>query len=241
MSNRDPLYGKSDKSGSDDLGFDSTLSDSSTDSGNSTFSDSDGVTFDSTLSETADDRDSLGSSAQGSLYDSASGSINEGDTTEQWEEFYDATTSDDAGSAGTMDDMKNKAQDTMGTASEKKDQVMDKASGVMDQASGMMGQGKEKAGEMAGMAQGKVDGGMTKAGETMDSAAQMLRDKGEQGGAMGTVADTAANAMESAGSFLQEANTGEMMDQLENYIRQNPTQALLIAAGVGFVLAKAFK
>jgi ElaB/YqjD/DUF883 family membrane-anchored ribosome-binding protein len=241
MSNRDPLYGKSDKSGSDDLGFDSTLSDSSTDSGNSTFSDSDGVTFDSTLSETADDRDSFGSSAQGSLYDSASGSINEGDTTEQWEEFYDATTSDDAGSTGTMDDMKNKAQDTMGTASEKKDQVMDKASGVMDQASGMMGQGKEKAGEMAGMAQGKVDGGMTKAGETMDNAAQMLRDKGEQGGAMGTVADTAANAMESAGSFLQEANTGEMMDQLENYIRQNPTQALLIAAGVGFVLAKAFK
>jgi ElaB/YqjD/DUF883 family membrane-anchored ribosome-binding protein len=47
--------------------------------------------------------------------------------------------------------------------------------------------------------------------------------------------------MESAGSFLQDANTGEMMDQLENYIRQNPTQALLIAAGVGFVLSKAFK
>jgi ElaB/YqjD/DUF883 family membrane-anchored ribosome-binding protein len=241
MSNRDPLYGKSDKSGSDDLGFDSTLSDSSTDLGNSTFSDSDSGAFDSTLSETADDRGSFGSSSQGTLYDSASGSINEGDTTEKWEEFYDTTTSDDSGSAGTMDDMKSKIQDTMGMAGEKKDQVMDKASGMMGQGSGMMDQGKEKAGEMAGMAQGKMDGGMTKAGETMDNAAQMLRDKGEQGGAMGTVADTAANAMESAGSFLQDTNTGEMMDQLENYIRQNPTQALLIAAGVGFVLAKAFK
>ncbi len=234
MSSRDPLYGKSDKSGSDDLGFDSTLSDSSTNLGDSTFTDADNVGFDSTLSGTADDRGSFGSSAQGSLYDSTSDSITESDATEKWEEFYDATTSDDSGSTGTMDDMKHKAQDTMGKASEKKDEVMDKASG-------MMGQGKEKAGEMAGMAQEKMDGGMTKAGETMEGAAQMLRDKGEQGGTVGTVADTAANAMESAGSFLQEANTGEMMDQLENYIRQNPTQALLIAAGVGFVLAKAFK
>lgn len=229
MSNRDPLYGKSDKSGSDDLGFDSTLSDSSTGMGSS------GSSFDATLSETADDRDTFGSSSQGSLYDSASESITQTDATERWENFYDATTSDDSGNTGTMDDMKHKAQDTLGKASEKKDEVMDKASGVMDE-------GKHKAGEVAGMAQEKMDTGMTKAGETMDNAAHMLRDKGEQqGGTVGTVAGTAANAMESAGSFLQESNPGEMMDQLEAYIRQNPTQSLLIAAGVGFVLAKAFK
>lgn len=235
MSSRDPLYGKSDESSSDDLGFDSTLSDSSTGMGDSGISGSDTGSFDSTLSETADDRDAFGSSSQGSLYDSASESIAETDATERWENFYDATTSDDSGSTGGMDDMKHKAQDTLGKASEKKDEVMDKASGMMDE-------GKHKAGEMAGMAQEKVDTGMTKAGETMDHAAHMLRDKGEQqGGPVGTVAGTAANAMESAGSFLQESNPSEMMDQLEAYIRQNPTQSLLIAAGVGFVLAKAFK
>lgn len=211
MSNRDPLYGESNNN------------------------DSSESSFDSTSSGTFDDLGSMsGGSSQGSLYDSGSaGTIGQSDTGEAWNEFYDATTSEDA--SGTMDNVAGKAQGMLGDASGKKDEAMDKAKGMMDE-------GKNKAGEMAGMAQGKMDGGMTKAGESMDSAAQMLRDKGEQqGGTVGTVASTAAGAIESAGSFLQEANTGEMMDQLETYIRQNPTQSLLIAAGVGFVLAKAFK
>jgi ElaB/YqjD/DUF883 family membrane-anchored ribosome-binding protein len=70
----------------------------------------------------------------------------------------------------------------------------------------------------------------------------MLRQRGsEQGGTMGQVASTAADTLDSASGYLREADTGEMMDQLEGYIRKNPMQSLLIAAGVGFVLSKAFK
>lgn len=128
---------------------------------------------------------------------------------------------------------------------EAKDKLYDglnKADDMANDAQSKMEEGKQKAGDMAGKAQGRADEGMDKAADAMDRGADMLRERGnQQGGTMGNVAGTAADAMESAGSYLHDANTGEMMDQLESYIRKNPTQSLLIAAGVGFVLAKAFK
>lgn len=140
----------------------------------------------------------------------------------------------------SMDDTWDATRDDMGidlTATSN-----DSSQSAADAATGMMEQGKQKAGEMADMAHTRADQGMDKAASAMDKGAEMLRERGEQqGGTMAQVAGTAADAMESAGSYLHNTDTGEMMDQLEAYIRQNPTQSLLIAAGVGFVLAKAFR
>lgn len=147
------------------------------------------------------------------------------------------TSRDDApfGSAGEFNSTSNKAQDKFNDG-------MDKADHMAKDAQSRMDKGKQKAGEMTGKAQERTDQGMDKAADAMDRGADMLRDRGNrQGGTMGDVAGTAADAMESAGSYLHDANTGEMMDQVEAYIRKNPTQSLLIAAGVGFVLAKAMK
>jgi ElaB/YqjD/DUF883 family membrane-anchored ribosome-binding protein len=106
----------------------------------------------------------------------------------------------------------------------------------------MADDGKLKAGEMAGMAQERADQGIDKAADSMDKAADMMRQKGsEQGGTVGNVAGSAADAMESASAFLKDTDTSQMMDQLEAYIRKNPTQSLLVAAGIGFVLSKAFR
>lgn len=131
--------------------------------------------------------------------------------------------------------MKDKAKQHLDDAMENPDQMADKAKG-------MMNDGKQKADEMAGMAHERADQGVDKAADAMDKGAEMLRERGEQqGGTVGSVAGTAADAMETAGSYLHDTNTGEMMDQVEAYIRKNPTQSLLVAAGIGFVLAKAFK
>lgn len=146
----------------------------------------------------------------------------------------------------TKNEGMNKANDMANKASDKASEVgyegLDKANEMADKAGSMMDDGKQKAGEMAGMAQQRADEGMDKAADAMGKGADMLRERGsQQGGTVGQVADTAAGAMESAGQYLHEHDTGEMMDQVEAYIRKNPTQSLLIAAGVGFVLAKAFK
>lgn len=139
-------------------------------------------------------------------------------------------------------DSLNKASDKADDATSKMDDGLNKANEMANDAQSKMEEGKEKAGEMADMARERTDQGMDKAADAMDRGAEMLRERGgEQGGTVGQVAGTAADAMESAGAYLHDTNTGEMMDQVEAYIRKNPTQSLLIAAGVGFVLAKAFK
>lgn len=139
------------------------------------------------------------------------------------------------GTSGEIDNSSAKAKETMHDG-------LNKAESAAGEARSQFEEGKGKAKEAAGMARDRADEGMDKAGDTLDKAANVLRQRGEeQSGTMGAAAGTAADAMESAGAFLHDANTGEMMDQMEAYIRANPTQSLLIAAGVGFVLAKAFK
>jgi ElaB/YqjD/DUF883 family membrane-anchored ribosome-binding protein len=123
-----------------------------------------------------------------------------------------------------------------------KDDALHKAAETMDQA-GQKGQEvRQKAGEVASQAQGRADEGMHKAAQTMDQAADKLRQRGSgQSGTMGQVTTAAADTLDSASSYLEGTDTAEMMDQLEAYIRKNPMQSLLVGAGGGVVLSKAFK
>lgn len=138
-------------------------------------------------------------------------------------------------SGGASDQAKAKGQQAMDQASEKGQQVMDQASGKTEQA-------KEKLDQASGMAQERADQGMGKASQGLDQAADMLRDRGsQQGGAMGSAATTAADTMESASTYLRDKDTGQLMDDLESFIRRKPTESLLAAAGIGFVLSKILK
>lgn len=149
-----------------------------------------------------------------------------------WESSTDFSSTGTSDQTGGMKDQ----------AHQKMDDMSHKAGEMTDKAKGMADEGKHKASEVAGMAQERADQGMDKAADSMDKAAGMLRQRGdEQGGTVGSMAGTAADAMESASSYLHNTDTGQLMDQLETYIRKNPTQSLLIGAGVGFILAKAFK
>ncbi len=137
--------------------------------------------------------------------------------------------------SGTSDQMRNAADDAMQKGSEAKDTSQQKGQEAVDTA-------KQKAGDAAQTAQQRADQGMHKAAEGIDQAAEKLRQRGaEQGGTMGSVATTAADTLDSASHYLRDKDTNQLMDDLEAYIRQNPTQSLLIAAGVGFVLSKVFK
>lgn len=128
------------------------------------------------------------------------------------------------------------------TIQDAKDDVLHKASNAMSTAEQKGQEAREKAGQVAGQAQHRADEGMHKAAETMDQAAEKLRQRGgEQAGAMGQVANTAADTLDSASSYLEGTDTAEMLDQVEAYIRKHPMQSLVIAAGVGFVLSKAFR
>ena len=165
-------------------------------------------------------------------------------TTREWSTTEETGTQESLQDMGQshLDDASTSADAMTDKASHMADEGKHKAEEMTDKAKHAADDGKQKVGEMAGKAQERADEGIDKAAESMDKAAEMMRQKGsEQGGTVGSVAGTAADAMESASAFLKDTDTSQMMDQLEAYIRKNPTQSLLIAAGVGLVLSKAFK
>lgn len=121
------------------------------------------------------------------------------------------------------------------------DQATDKGRQVMDQASDRTQQAREKLDQATDVAHERADQGMDKASQGLDQAAEMVRERAPQGGTVGNVASTAADTMESASTYLRDKDSSQLMDDLENFIRRKPTESLLAAAGIGFVLSKVFK
>jgi ElaB/YqjD/DUF883 family membrane-anchored ribosome-binding protein len=85
-----------------------------------------------------------------------------------------------------------------------------------------------------------VDDGIDRAATGLDTAADMLRERGEQMGGSGVQSSTAmvADKLDAAAVYLRDKDSDQLIKDLEALVRQKPTQSLLVAAGVGFVLSK---
>lgn len=53
--------------------------------------------------------------------------------------------------------------------------------------------------------------------------------------------DRVATRMETTAEWLRDANMASVQRRLEKQIKENPARALMIAAGIGFLLGRAFK
>ena len=130
---------------------------------------------------------------------------------------------------------RKEGQDTADMAKSKGQEAADTAKSKGEEA-------KQKAEQAAGKAQHQADDKMHQAASGLDSAADKIREKGgQQGGSMGSTATMAADKLDSASSYLRQTDSQHMMDDLESLIRRKPTESLLAAAGVGFVLSKIFR
>ena len=116
--------------------------------------------------------------------------------------------------------------------------------GVEAQSGVAEGQGQDQGGGTMA----KVDAGIEKAAEGMDKLVGAIRDRGQQmeggsgpAGTVGSVAATAADKLEGASQYLHQTDADRLISDLEALVRREPAKALLVAAGIGFVLAKALK
>lgn len=117
---------------------------------------------------------------------------------------------------------------------------------AQDKASEMTGKAQDKASEitgkaeeMGGKAQEKADQGIDAAASGLGQAAGKLRQQGEQReGAVGDAAVKTAETFDSASQYLKGKDTTQLMNDLEDFVRQKPVESLLIAAGIGIVLSK---
>lgn len=101
---------------------------------------------------------------------------------------------------------------------------------------------KSKTDELASQAEHKAEAGMQKTAEGLKKAAEKTRSmSGDQGGSMESIGDQAADMMEKGANYLEHGDTEQMMQDLEAFVRRRPVESLLVAAGAGFIIAKAMK
>ena len=131
----------------------------------------------------------------------------------------------------TVDRTTDAAHNTVDAVSEKAQQV---ASDVKDKAQ----QVADKAQDIGQQAVDRADDATTTVGGKMTDVAQTIREKAPMSGPVANAADTAANTLERAGTYLQEQDLADMRSDLEGIIRRHPIESLLVGLGVGYLLAR---
>lgn len=147
----------------------------------------------------------------------------------------------------TLDNASNKASTLADKAGDKINQatsaVTDKVNDLKQTDAGqkatqVASDVREKATQVAGQAAERADAAATTAGVKLQDAAQALREKAPVEGAVGQAAVATADTLQRAGSYLEQQDLAGMRGDLETLIRNHPTESLLIAFGVGFLLAR---
>ncbi|NNJ13601.1 hypothetical protein EKD04_025070 [Chloroflexales bacterium ZM16-3] len=127
----------------------------------------------------------------------------------------------------SMDEMADDVRDNV-------DAVADR---TRDKADAVAGTVREKAGEVGTQASAKINDVMSGTGQQLSSLAQAIRKHTTKGPADNATNST-ADALERSGRYLQDQDVDGIRGGLEKMIRRYPIPALLISAGISFVLAR---
>ena len=146
-----------------------------------------------------------------------------------------ATDTSSFGSTGSSaDSFADKAKDTLGDAK--------------DKAKSGLSNAKDKATELKSTLADKLEAGANKlrsqqtntgayAGATGSGSASVTADNGQ----LGQITDKLASGMQGTADFLRNADMDQMKASVEKQVKENPGRSLLIAAGIGYLLGKAFR
>lgn len=97
----------------------------------------------------------------------------------------------------------------------------------------------EKAHDMASAAGEKVDELTAGAGKSLGTIAEGIRkyspDEKSGGAAFNKLADT----IKTSGQYLEQHGMSDISDDIASLIRKNPGSAIVVAMGLGFILARA--
>ena len=135
----------------------------------------------------------------------------------------------------------NSSADTLGGST---GDFKDKAAELKDAAKGKAEKFKEKASELKASLADKLEAGAEKlrsqqtgsyAGATGTSTTAIPQDK------LAQVNDKLAAGMQSTADFIRNADLDNMKQGVEKQVKENPGRSLLIAAGLGYLLGRAFR
>jgi hypothetical protein len=110
-------------------------------------------------------------------------------------------------------------------------------------ASGL-GDVKKQASELADKTTSKIDSARQPIADKLHGAAGAIRDQAQAlaaGEGLVGVAKSAADKLESSATYLESHDTQQMIQDLVSIVKKHPTQSLLLAGAVGFLVARAFR
>jgi hypothetical protein len=133
----------------------------------------------------------------------------------------------------------NVADRTRETASSAADKARETAANVADRARETASSLADKAKDMTSAAGRRADDMAGRMGSGLESAAESIREHTPSSGMIGTAASRVADTLESGGHYLREEGLTGLANDLTDMIRRHPIPALLVALGVGVLLARA--
>lgn len=116
-------------------------------------------------------------------------------------------------------------------------------SNVSDRGFDAVEQTKRKLNEFGATAADKLDQNRGTAAAGLEGAAETLHRKADQlpgGEKVSDLAHSAADKMSATADYVRRNDLGDMMEDVELMVKKNPGPALAVAAGLGFLVARAF-
>ena len=139
---------------------------------------------------------------------------------------------DFSGSTGSTDSgLKDRAKSALGGAGEK---ISSAGSSVRERAGVVKDRLADALESGAGRLRGQ--GGVALAGVGADGNTAVQAD-----GRIAQVSDRVAGGMQASAEWLREADLDGLKSGIENQVKAHPGRTLLIAAGLGYLLARAFR
>ena len=132
-------------------------------------------------------------------------------------------------------ELKSMAQETAGSVA---DRARETASTVGDKAREMASGVGHRVSEAASSVGHKADESASSVGSGIQSLAGTIRQKLPHEGMVGSAGSAVADTLERGGRYLQNEGLSGMAGDFTNLVRRNPIPSLLIAFGVGFVIAR---
>jgi len=115
---------------------------------------------------------------------------------------------------------------------------------VTNKVADIAGRIKDQAGAAADKVSDGFDKGRKAAAGTLHQAASTLREKADGlpgGQTTAGIAERLADTVESTSTYLREHDMEDMKADVERLVRRNPTQSLIAACVVGFLIGRAFR
>lgn len=116
---------------------------------------------------------------------------------------------------------------------------------LADKAKGGLGTAKEKASDLKATLADKLEAGANKLRQQQGGYATATA--GDGSASLGTndkmsqVNDRLATGLQGTADFIRNADIDSMKQGIEKQVKENPGRTLLIAAGLGYLLGKAFR